>query len=108
MADIEKKLKTDFENIIKHGITLIDFNAPWCAPCRSQEPIIKKLEEKYRGRASIAEVNIDEHRELAARFGIQGIPTLVIFKNSKELQRFVGLQAESVLADALNNVMAQG
>jgi thioredoxin 1 len=95
----------DFYTIIGDGVTLLDFNAPWCAPCRAQEPILKKLAVEYNGKASIAAMNIDNDNEIAGKLGIQSIPTLIIFKNGKEIQRFVGLQSEDSLADALEKVL---
>lgn len=95
----------DFKSIITTGVTLIDFNAPWCAPCRAQEPILSNLATQFEGQATIAAMNIDEHKETAGKFGIQSIPTLILFKNGKEIQRFVGLQSEAMLADTLTNLL---
>jgi thioredoxin 1 len=78
--------------VIRRGVALLDFNAPWCGPCRSQEPILQELANRYRRRATLATINIDDHRELAAKFQIRSIPTLIIFKDGRELQRLVGLQ----------------
>jgi thioredoxin 1 len=78
--------------VIRRGVALLDFNAPWCGPCRSQEPILQELANRYRRRATLATINIDDHHELAARFQIRSIPTLIIFKDGRELQRLVGLQ----------------
>ena len=83
------------------GLTLVDFGAPWCAPCRLQEPIIRRLAAQFEGKASMAAVNITENGDLASRLGIQSIPTLILFRNGKELQRFVGLQSKATLSDAL-------
>ena len=94
-----------FEKTIEEGVTLMDFNAPWCAPCRSQEPILEELAQKFQGKASVAAMNLDENRDIAARLGILSIPTLIIFKNRKEIQRFVGLQPEATLSEALNNLV---
>ena len=94
-----------FEKAIEEGVTLMDFNAPWCAPCRSQEPILEELAQKFQGKASVAAMNLDENRDIAARLGILSIPTLIIFKNRKEIQRFVGLQPEATLSEALNNLV---
>jgi thioredoxin 1 len=95
----------ELEELIKSGVTLIDFNAPWCGPCRSQEPILDKIAKQFDGRAAVAAMNIDNHQDIVLKLGIQSIPTLVIFKNNKELQRFVGLQPETTLFGALKNLM---
>ena len=94
-----------FEKAIENGVTLMDFNAPWCAPCRSQEPILENLAGNFEGKALIAAMNVDENRDIAARLGILSIPTLIIFKNSKEIQRYVGLQPEATLSEALEAML---
>jgi thioredoxin 1 len=95
----------DFTDAIGHGVTLVDFNAPWCGPCRAQEPIIQQLSREYDGRALVAEMNIDDNQETAVKLGIQSIPTLALFRNGREIQRFVGLQAKQTLADALESAV---
>jgi thioredoxin 1 len=98
-----KQLATteEFENAIKRGVSLIDFNAPWCGPCRAQEPIIQQLRKDFSGRATIAEMNVDENQETAARLGIQSIPTMAVFKNGIEIERFVGLQTAQTLSKTI-------
>lgn len=91
----------EFESAIGKGISLVDFNAPWCAPCRAQDPIIEQLAVRFEGKALVAKLNINENREIAIKLGIQSIPALIIFKNGKEIQRLVGLQSEDTLSDAL-------
>ncbi len=105
MDFIEILSNEDFEKTIKDGVSLVDFNAPWCAPCRAQEPILKKLADRFKGRASVAGMNIDENVKTASTLGIQSIPTLAVFKNGKEIDRFVGLQAEEVLSKAIENAL---
>ena len=102
-----KQLKTpeEFENIIKKGVALVDFSAPWCGPCRAQEPIIRELSIQFNGKITIAEMNIDQNQQTAAKLGIQSIPTLTLFKNGLEIQRFVGLQATKTLADAIEETL---
>lgn len=95
----------DFEKAIENGISLVDFNAPWCAPCRMQGPIIQQLSEQFEGKALIAEMNIDENRETAVKMGIQSIPTLAVFKNGKEIQRFVGLQSHDTLSEVIEKAL---
>jgi len=94
-----------FQENLKNGVTLVDFNANWCAPCKAQEPIIKKLIGIYQNRASIIEVNIDEHRSLATKYMVQSIPTLIIFKAGKEMKRLVGLQSESTISKSLDDAL---
>ena len=96
----------NFSHAIRRGVTLVDFNAPWCAPCHAQEPILSNIAEQFEGKASVVAVNIDSSRKTAQDLNIRSIPTLIIYKNGKEMQRFVGLQSETVLSDALDSVLA--
>jgi len=91
----------EFENVINNGVCLIDFNAPWCGPCRSQEPIIKQLKEDFAGKVTVVEMNVDENREIAVRLGIQSIPTIAVFKGGLEVERFIGLQTRQTLSRAI-------
>jgi thioredoxin 1 len=93
------------KSIIRKGVALLDFNAPWCGPCHCQEPIFLKLSALYRSRARFATINIDDHRDLAAKFRIQGIPTVIIFKDGTEVQRLVGLQGIENLSAVLDAVL---
>jgi len=97
--------KKEYEKVIESGLTLMDFNAPWCAPCRTQEPILERLSTQYEGKAIISAMNVDENQDIAATLGIQSIPTMIIFKNNKEIQRFVGVQSESTLSDAIAGLL---
>ena len=92
---------TNFEEIIKEGIVLVDFWAPWCGPCRSQVPIIEALAEKVDGKAVIGKLNVDEAAAAAGKFGVMSIPTLIVFKDGAEAQRFVGVQSEEKLMEAM-------
>ncbi len=94
-----------FQETIDKGVTLVDFNASWCAPCKAQEPIIKKLMNIYQNRAVIIAINIDDNRTLATKYMVQSIPTLILFKNGKEIKRFVGLQSEITIAKSLDAVL---
>jgi thioredoxin 1 len=74
---------------------VVDFWAPWCGPCRAIAPILDKLAGEYDGRLTIAKVNTDEEIVNASQLGIQGIPTLIIFKGGKEVERLVGSRPEA-------------
>ena len=80
---------------------LLDFWAPWCGPCRSQGPILDQVAQQLGERAIVAKVNVDEEPALSAPFGVQAIPTLVVMKGGKTLQRFVGVQQAETLVKAL-------
>jgi thioredoxin 1 len=99
----KKELTTvdEFNAAIRTGVALVDFNAPWCAPCRVQEPIIDRLSDRFEGKALIAALNIDGHQDLAGKLGIEGIPTLILYRDNEEIYRFVGLQQESSLVRSL-------
>ena len=94
-----------FEKTIRAGVALVDFGAPWCAPCRAQKPVIEQLAEQYDEKVSIVELDVDENKQLAIRLGIMSIPTLILFIEGKEVQRFVGLQTIEVLSEAVKKVL---
>lgn len=95
----------NFQEELRKGIKLVDFNAPWCAPCRALEPVIKKIRIAYQNRVGIFEINIDEQGPLAVDYGVQSIPTLIIFKDGKEIRRFVGLQSETTIKEGLDEIL---
>ena len=80
---------------------LVDFWAEWCGPCKMIAPVLKEIATEQTGKAVIAKVNIDESPELAVRFGITGIPTLIVFKNGKPTTTLRGVQSKSVMVKAL-------
>jgi thioredoxin 1 len=93
----------EFNEITGEGVTLVDFWAPWCAPCRIQGPILEKVVKKIGDKANICKLNVDENRESAGKFGITGIPTLLIFKNGEVVKQFVGVQDEDTLVSSLES-----
>jgi thioredoxin 1 len=76
--------------ITKYPIMLVDFWAPWCGPCRMVSPIIEQLSREYSGKVAFGKINVDENQRVAASFGIQSIPTLMIFKDSKAVDVIIG------------------
>nr|HID59401.1 thioredoxin [Desulfobacterales bacterium] len=97
--------RKEFEKAIAHGTTLVDFYAPWCAPCRVQEPIVKQLAKEFEGKASVLKLNVEKSREIAMSQRIYSIPTLIIFMNGKEILRYVGLQSEETLSNAIQKTL---
>jgi thioredoxin 1 len=76
--------------VSKYPIMLVDFWAPWCGPCRMVSPMIEQLSREYSGKVAFGKVNVDENQRIAASFGIQSIPTLMIFKGGKTVDVMVG------------------
>jgi thioredoxin 1 len=80
---------------------LVDFWAPWCGPCRMVGPIIEGIEEKTEGKAKVYKLNVDENPSTASRYGITGIPTVMVFKNGQVEKSLVGVQPEAAYLEAL-------
>ena len=91
------KLKNkDFDTAIQSGIALVDFYADWCGPCKMMSPIVDEIADE-RTDITVAKVNVDESSELASRFGVVSIPTLIIFKNGKESSRIIGARPKAAI-----------
>ncbi len=80
------------------GPVVVDFWAPWCGPCRALAPRLEQLARQYEGQLQVRKLNVDDAPELAASFGVRGIPTLILFKDGQAHSRLVGLQDEQQLS----------
>jgi thioredoxin 1 len=96
-----------FTKTIQSGVTLVDFWAPWCGPCKMQIPILEKVAEAVGDRAVIAKLNVDDAPAVASQYGVRGIPTLILFKDGEEVNRFVGVQQESTLLPAIETTLSE-
>jgi len=76
--------------VAKQKLMVVDFWAPWCGPCRMVGPIIEELAVEYAGKVAFGKINVDENRAIPMKFGVQGIPTLIVFKNGKAVETIVG------------------
>lgn len=97
--------KDNFNDTIANGVTLVDFWAEWCGPCRMQLPILEEVAEEIGEKATVGKINVDHELELAQRFGVQSIPTLILFKDGEIVDKMVGVQAKETLVDKINNAL---
>lgn len=88
-----------------NGVVLVDFWASWCGPCRMVSPIIESLAEEYDGRVKVCKVNVDEENSLAAQFGIESIPTVMIFKDGSVCERVVGVRGRDEYCEMLDKLL---
>ncbi len=98
-----KFTKNNFEELVLNADkpVLVDFWATWCMPCRMLAPTIEEIAEEAEGRAYVGKVNVDEEGELAMKYGVRSIPTLIFFENGKEVNRMVGVQDKEDIETAL-------
>ncbi len=104
MADVPELTEANFEAEVLKATqpVLVDFWAPWCAPCRVIAPLIEQLAAENAGQIRVAKLNVDDSPHLAASYGVNNIPTLMIFKNGEVVERFVGIQPKSRLQGAID------
>ncbi|MBI4078764.1 MAG: thioredoxin [Candidatus Levybacteria bacterium] len=105
MAELTLTDQTFEQEVLKSQLpVLVDFWAPWCAPCRIVSPIVEELAKEYEGKLKVGKMNVDEN-QTAARFGIMSIPTLLIFKNGKPVKTMIGAQAKDNLKKGIDEVL---
>jgi thioredoxin len=104
-GNVKTLTDANFQETIKSGVTLVDFWATWCPPCQMQGPIVEKLADAFNGSATVGKIDVDENQAAARQFGVANIPTLILFKDGKEVGRMVGLQQEAALTGAINNAL---
>lgn len=100
------KVLTDknFNQQIKKGVMLVDFWAAWCGPCKMMAPVLNDLSEELDGNNSIGKLNVEQYQSVSATYKVRGIPTMILFKDGKEINRFVGIKTKAFLLREITKV----
>ena len=101
---IEHLTAQNFAHKTKNGVVLVDFWADWCIPCKMMAPILNEVAEATDGTATIYKLNVDEQQQVAAQYGIRSIPTMILFKDGKEVERIVGVKSKEAAIASINKV----
>ncbi|MDO4328356.1 MAG: thioredoxin [Lachnospiraceae bacterium] len=101
---VEKFTTENFEtDVLQAGkAVLVDFYADWCGPCKMLAPAVEAAAEEFAGKVTVGKLNIDENIDIAERYGVMSIPTLILFQGGKEVNRMVGLQSKDALSRFVN------
>lgn len=99
---IEHLTAQNFAHKTKSGVVLVDFWADWCMPCRMMAPILNEVAEATEGSATIYKLNVDEQQQVAAKYGIRNIPTMILFKDGKEVERIIGVKPKDSIISSIN------
>jgi thioredoxin 1 len=90
-----------FSNETESGLVLVDFWAPWCGPCKMIAPVLEDLDSEIGNKVKIVKLDVDENQETAAKYGVMSIPTLIVLKDGKEVDKVIGFQPKEALAERL-------
>lgn len=95
----------NFDEIMSKGVVLVDFWATWCGPCKMMAPNVEEIATEYKGKVTVGKVDVDECQELATRFGIMSIPTLIVFKDGEKKEVLVGYRLKMQIAQVLDKYL---
>lgn len=95
----------NFDEITSKGVVLVDFWATWCGPCKMMAPNVEEIATEYKGKVTVGKVDVDERQELATRFGIMSIPTLIVFKDGEKKEVLVGYRLKMQIAQVLDKYL---
>lgn len=93
------------ENTIKEGVSLVDFWAPWCGPCRMIAPVIEQLAQDFEGKAKICKVNTEDEQDLTMKYGIRSVPTILFVKDGEVVDQIIGATSKAALEEKLNTYL---
>ena len=94
----------NFQQQTKNKIVLVDFWAEWCAPCKMMAPVLNEVADDLSGNSHVGKLNIEQYQSIAQQFNVRSIPTLILFKNGKEVKRFVGMKQKDFLLKEIKSV----
>jgi len=97
-----KATYANFDEQIKEGVSLVDFWAPWCGPCKMIAPVLEDLAKDVEGKANIVKLDVDENQATAAKYEVMSIPTLIVFKDGEAVDKVVGFQPKEQLEQVLS------
>lgn len=107
MADVREISDAEFRQEIQdEKVTIVDFWAPWCGPCRILSPRLERVAARYPGQVKVCKINVDEHQQVATEYGIFSIPTLLFFHRGEMVNRIVGAVSEQDLEEAIKKALA--
>jgi len=102
---IKELTDQSFQSQVKTGVTLVDFWASWCMPCKMMAPVLNETAEALGSKAKIGKLDVDSNQASSARYGVRSIPTLILFKNGKEINRFVGVKTKDFLLKEISKAV---
>ena len=108
MADVLAVTDESFEREVLQSTTpvLVDFWAPWCAPCRAIGPVVEELSREYEGKLKVVKMNVDDNPRTPSQYGVRGIPTLLVIHGGQVKEQLIGAQPKAKLVTAIGNVVA--
>jgi len=107
MSNAKELNSANFDETIAKGVTLVDFWAEWCGPCRVMGPHVDAIAQQFEGKAVVAKVNVDEEQQLAIRYGINSIPAFILFKDGQPVDRLIGVVSQAALAGMISKYLGE-